>query len=72
MPAHPLYCILLWSIYTIYVRGKLFQGGEHTSKLKIMKINLFISLIIDENKFALIHVSTIRMYNKVKTNASIL
>ena len=28
-PANPLYCILIWSIYTIYVSGKLGQGGEH-------------------------------------------
>ena len=44
--------------------------GEHTSKLK-MVINLFL-YVLTENKFALIHVSKIRMCNKVKTKASIL
>ena len=43
--------------------------GEHTSKLK-MVINLFLSFLT-ENKFALIHVSMIRMCNKVNTKASI-
>ena len=45
-------------------------GGEHTSKLK-MVTKLFLSLLT-ETKFALIHVSMIRMCNKVKTKASIL
>ena len=67
-PANPLYCIILCPIYTIYVSGKLIQGG-HTSQLK-MVINLFL-LLLTENK-ALIHVSMIRMSNKVKTKASIL
>ena len=67
-PANPLYCILVWSIYTIYVSGKLVQGGEHTSKLK-MVINLFLKLLT-ENKFVLIHVSMIHMCNIVKTKAS--
>ena len=61
-PAYPLYCasILVWSIYTIYVSGKLVHGGGggHTSKLK-MVINLFLQLLT-ENKFVLIHVSMIR------------
>ena len=26
-PANPLYCILIWFIYTIYVSGKLGPGG---------------------------------------------
>ena len=70
-PANPLCCILVWSIYTIYVSGKLVQGGGgHTSKLK-MVINLFLSLLT-ENKFALIHVSMIHMCKKVKTKAGIL
>ena len=60
-PANPLYGILVWSIYTIYVSGKLVKGG----------VNLFLQLLT-ENKFALIHVSMIRMCNKVKTKASIL
>ena len=44
--------------------------GEHTSKWKML-INLFLYLFT-VNKFALIHVSMIRMCNKVKTKASIL
>ena len=44
--------------------------GEHTSKLK-MVINLFLYLLT-KNIFALIHVSMIRMCNKVKPKASIL
>ena len=39
-PASHLYCVLIWSIYTIYISGKLVKGGGHTSKLK-MVINLF-------------------------------
>ena len=31
-PVNPLYCILIVSIYTIYVSGKLGPGGEHTLK----------------------------------------
>ena len=48
--------------------GSWFKGGGHTSKLK-MVINLFLTLL---TKNALIHVSMIRMCNKVKTKASIL
>ena len=37
-PTNHLYCRLLWSIYTIYVREKLCQeGGEHNFILKILK-----------------------------------
>ena len=64
-----LYCILISSVYTIYVGGKLSQGG-HTSKLK-MVINLFCFKFLTRNKFALIHVSMILMCNKIKTKASI-
>ena len=47
--------------------GSWFKGG-HTSKLK-MVIKLFL-LFLTGNKFALIHVSMIRMCNKLKTKAS--
>ena len=67
-PANCLYCILVWSIYTIYVSWKLVQGGGGTY-FKIENGDLPISLIIDQNKFALIHVSMICMCNKVKTKA---
>ena len=35
-PVNVLYCILILSIYTIYVSGKLGPGGEHTLKLKMV------------------------------------
>ena len=58
-PTNPLYCRLPWSIYTIYVRGKLGQVrgvgvGGHTFILKILK-----TLIIPfwtGNRNAFIHV----------------
>ena len=68
-PANPLYCILILFICTIYVSGKLGQGGDHTSKLKIV-IKLFFKFLT-RNKFALIHVSIICMCNKIKSKASI-
>ena len=43
-PENPLYCILVWSIYTIYVSGKLVQGGTY---FKIENGDQPISLIID-------------------------
>ena len=49
--------------------GSWFKGG---TCFKIENGDQPISLIIDENEFALIHVSMIRMCNKVKTKASIL
>ena len=45
------------------------RGGTY---FKIENGDQPISLIIDQIKFALIHVSMIRMCNKVKTKASIL
>ena len=45
------------------------RGGTY---FKIENGDQLISLIIDQNKFALIHVALIRMCNKVKTKASIL
>ena len=58
-PANPLYCILVWPIYTIYVSGKLVQGGG--TYFKIENGDQPISLSLIENKFDLIHVSMIRM-----------
>ena len=49
-----LNCRLLWSIYTIYVRGKLDQGGGHTFILKILKTLIFPFLTGNINAF--IHV----------------
>ena len=46
-PANPLHCILVWSIYTIYVSGKLVQGGTY---FKIENGDQPISLIIDRKK----------------------
>ena len=48
-PANPLYCILVWSIYTIYVSGKLVQGGGGGggTYFKIENCDQPISLIID-------------------------
>ena len=66
-PANPLYCILIRSIYTIYVSGKLGKGGGGTtSKLKIL-IDLFF-IFLTGNKFASIHVFKIHMCNKIKKN----
>ena len=68
-PTNPLYCILVWSIYTIYVSGRLVQGGTY---FKIENGDQPISLIIDQKLIAFIDVSMIRMCNKVKTKGSIL
>ena len=43
-PTNPLYCRLLWSIYTMYVREKLGQRGEgadNSFTLKISKTLIF-------------------------------
>ena len=71
-PANPLYCILAWSIYTKYVSGKLVQGGGGGAYFKILNGDQPISLIIEPKKIALVHVSMIRICNKVKTKASVL
>ena len=68
-PANPLYCILIWYIDTIYASGKLGPGGEHTFKFE-MVMTLFLKYLTG-NKFALIHVSMIRMCNKIKRKASL-
>ena len=52
--------------------GSWFKGGGGETYFKIENGDQPISLIIDQNKFALMHVSMIRMCNKVKTKASIL
>ena len=68
-PANPLYCILVWSIYTLCKWEAVSRGGTY---FKIENGDQPISLIIDRIKLALIHVSMICMRNKVKTKASIL
>ena len=49
--------------------GSWFKGGTY---FKIKNGDQPTSLIIGRNTFALIHVSMIRVCNKVKTKASIL
>ena len=72
-PANPLYCILIYYIDTTYASGKLGPGGggggEHTFKLKML-MTLFLKYLT-ANKFALIHVSMIRMCNTIKIKASL-
>ena len=60
--------LLIWYIDTTYVGGKLGPGGEHTSKLKMVK-TLFFKYLTG-NKSALIDISMIHVCNKIKIKDS--
>ena len=58
--------ILVYSVQDLLVQG---GGGEHTLKLKMVMTPF--SQFFTGNKFALKHVSMMRMCNKIKTKAGL-
>ena len=51
-PANPIYCILIWSVYTMYVSGKLGQGGTFLKIEKDDKVMTLFFKVLTGNKFA--------------------
>ena len=67
---NPLYCILIWSIYTIYVRRKLGPGEKYFD-IENGDDPIVLNFDFNFNYFALKHVSTICIWKKITTKVSL-